>query len=168
MCCLVTWYTPVWNIRKVADSILLPHTCTKGLSNRFVYLSVCHFISVQWWSQHIYLVNWTALKCRALGASLMISVYAYHKMAKSQTDFLTCTTVLCCGHTFLRHIDLLHSIACTTVLHCGHIFQYYMLQVTWSHITITYVLQRGIRKHCTEENGWLSRGKFITRGGSLP
>ena len=22
-------------------------------------------------------------------------------------------------------------------------------QVTWSHITITYVLQRGIRKHCT-------------------
>ena len=30
----------------------------------------------------------------------------------------TCTTVLHCGHTFLRRIHLLNSIACTTVLHC--------------------------------------------------
>ena len=42
--------------------------------------------------------------------------------AKAQTDLFTCTTVLHCGHTFLRHIDLLHSVACTTVLHCGHTF----------------------------------------------
>ena len=27
-----------------------------------------------------------------------------------------------CGHTFLRHIDLLNSIVCTTVLHCGHTY----------------------------------------------
>ena len=39
---------------------------------------------------------------------------------QSQTDLFTCTTVLHCGNTFLRRIDLLHSIACTTVLHCGH------------------------------------------------
>ena len=41
---------------------------------------------------------------------------------QSQTDLFTCTTVLHCGHTFLRRIDLLHSVACTTVLHCGHTF----------------------------------------------
>ena len=32
------------------------------------------------------------------------------------------TTVLHCEHTFLRHIDPLHSIACTTVLHCGYTY----------------------------------------------
>ena len=40
--------------------------------------------------------------------------------------FLTSSCALryyTCGHTFLRHIDLLHSIACTTVLHCWHTFQ---------------------------------------------
>ena len=36
---------------------------------------------------------------------------------QSQTDFFKCTTVIHCGHTFLRRIDLLHSIACTSVLH---------------------------------------------------
>ena len=41
---------------------------------------------------------------------------------QSQTDLFTCTTVLHCGHTFLRRIDLLHSIACTAVLHCGRTF----------------------------------------------
>ena len=41
---------------------------------------------------------------------------------QSQTDLFTCTTVLRCGRTFLRHINLLHSIACTTVLHCGRTF----------------------------------------------
>ena len=39
---------------------------------------------------------------------------------QSQTDLFTCTTMLHCGHTFLRCIDLSHSIACTTVLHSGH------------------------------------------------
>ena len=29
------------------------------------------------------------------------------------------------------------------------------LQVTWSHITVTYVLRRGIRKHCTWRK-WLT------------
>ena len=32
---------------------------------------------------------------------------------QSQTDLFTCTTVLHCGHTFLRRIDPLHSIAYT-------------------------------------------------------
>ena len=41
---------------------------------------------------------------------------------QSQTDLFTCTTVLHCGHTFLRRIDLFYSIACTMVLHCGHTF----------------------------------------------
>ena len=41
---------------------------------------------------------------------------------QSQTDLFMCSTVLHCGHTFLRRIDLLHSIACTTFLHCGHTF----------------------------------------------
>ena len=43
---------------------------------------------------------------------------------QSQTDFSMCTAVLHCGYTFLRRIDLLHSIACTTVLdlHFGHTF----------------------------------------------
>ena len=40
-------------------------------------------------------------------------------MASHKLTF-TCTTVLHCAHTFLRRIDLLHSIACTTVLHCEH------------------------------------------------
>ena len=40
---------------------------------------------------------------------------------QSQTE-LMCTTVLHCGHTFLRRIDLSHSIACSTVLHSGHTF----------------------------------------------
>jgi len=35
---------------------------------------------------------------------------------QSQTDLFTCTTVLHCGHTFLRCRDLFHSIACTMVL----------------------------------------------------
>ena len=39
---------------------------------------------------------------------------------QSQTDLFTCTTVLHCAHTFLRRIDLLHSIACTTVLPLGY------------------------------------------------
>ena len=42
--------------------------------------------------------------------------------------------------------------------------QYCVLQVTWSYITVTYVLRRGIRKHCTWRK-WLtyrSHGKFIT------
>ena len=29
---------------------------------------------------------------------------------QSQTDLFTCTTVLHCGHTFLRHIDLIYGI----------------------------------------------------------
>ena len=43
---------------------------------------------------------------------------------QSQTDLFTCrvTTVLHCEHTFLRCIDLLHSVACTTVFCCGHTF----------------------------------------------
>ena len=39
-----------------------------------------------------------------------------------QSQTATCTTILHCGHTFLRSIDLLHSVPCTTVLHCGHTF----------------------------------------------
>ena len=31
-----------------------------------------------------------------------------------------------------------------------------------SHMIIMYVVWRGTRKQCTEENGWLSHGKFIT------
>jgi len=30
-------------------------------------------------------------------------------------------------------------------------------RVTWSHITVMYVLRRNIRKHCTWRKGWLSR-----------
>ena len=41
---------------------------------------------------------------------------------RSQNDLFTRTTVLHCRHTFLRCIDLLHSIVCTMVLHCGHTF----------------------------------------------
>ena len=40
---------------------------------------------------------------------------------QSQSDLFTCTTALHCGHTFLRRIDLLHSIACM-LLHCGYTF----------------------------------------------
>ena len=47
---------------------------------------------------------------------------AFLSWPQSQTDLFTCTTVLHCADTFLRRIDLLHSIACTTVLHCGHTF----------------------------------------------
>ena len=52
---------------------------------------------------------------------------------QSQTDLFTCTTVLHCGHTFLRRIHLLNSIACTMVLHCGHTFLSLSQEtVTWS------------------------------------
>ena len=40
----------------------------------------------------------------------------------------------------------------TTLLHA---------QVTWSHITIAYVLRRGIRKHCMWSK-WLTWLRFIT------
>ena len=33
--------------------------------------------------------------------------------------------------------------------------QYCLLQLTWLHFTVTYVLQRGIRKHCTWRE-WLT------------
>ena len=57
---------------------------------------------------------------------------------ESQTDLFTCTTVLHCGHTFLRRIDLLHSIACTTVLHCGHTFLYIVCSLKLcSAVTLT-------------------------------
>jgi len=51
-----------------------------------------------------------------------------------------CTCVLTridhCGHTFLRHIDLLNSIACTTVLHFGHTFlNVSQGTVTWSQLS---------------------------------
>ena len=48
---------------------------------------------------------------------------------QSQTDLFTCTTVLHCGHTFLRWIHILNSIACTMVLHCGYI-------VFWSFLVL--------------------------------
>ena len=54
---------------------------------------------------------------------------------QSQTDFFTCTTVLHCGHTFIRCIDLLSSIACTMVLHCGHTF----LNLCGHAVTITVI-----------------------------
>ena len=38
---------------------------------------------------------------------LSFSSMQWHSHAQSQTDFFTCTTVLYCGHTFLRCIDLL-------------------------------------------------------------
>ena len=50
----------------------------------------------------------------------VLSFSSMRRHGQSQTDLFTCTTVLHCAHTFLRRIDLLHSIACTTVLHCGH------------------------------------------------
>ena len=52
----------------------------------------------------------------------VLSFSSMRRHGQSQTDLFTCTMVLHCGHTFLRRIDLLHSIACTTVLHCRHTF----------------------------------------------
>ena len=62
---------------------------------------------------------------------------------QSQTELYTCTTVLHCGHTFLRRLSSTEKP------------QYRVLQVTWSHIAVTYVLRRGIRKHCTWRK-WLT------------
>ena len=44
----------------------------------------------------------------------VLSFSSMRRHSQSQTDLFTCTTVLHCGHTFLRRIDLLH------VLHCMH------------------------------------------------
>ena len=38
---------------------------------------------------------------------------------------------------------------------------YRVLQVTWSHITVMYVLRKVYGNIVCEENGWLSHGKFI-------
>ena len=85
--------------------------------------------------------------------------------------------VLHCGYTFLRCIDLIYDITLWAYLPEPIVKdsqkslsltekpQYRVLQLTWSHITITYVLWRGIRKHCMWRK-WLtycSCGKFITR-----
>ena len=61
----------------------------------------------------------------------------------SPTDFFTYTMVLHCGHTFLRHIELIYGIALWAYL-SEHLvkdspsstekLQYCVLQVTWSHI----------------------------------
>ena len=75
---------------------------------------------------------------------------------QSQTDFFRCTTVLHCGHTFIRCIDLLHSIACTTVLHCGHTFLNLCGHALLLQLPLyAYLLQRGLRKHCTWRK-WLT------------
>ena len=96
------------------------------------------------------------------------SVFSFSSMrrSQSQTDFFMCTTVLHCGHTFSqthRPIELhcMHyGITLWAYLSEPHKRQSQMskfdgktiilrAQVTWSHITIMYVLRRGIRKHCT-------------------
>ena len=80
---------------------------------------------------------------------------------QSQTDLFTCITVLHYGHTFLRHIDLIYGITLWAYLSKPLIKdshkclsstdkpQYRVLQVTCHTFTITYMLQRVIRKHCT-------------------
>ena len=93
---------------------------------------------------------------------------------QSQTDLFTCTIILHCGHTFLRHIDLIYGITLWTCFSKPLVkdshksvssTQYRMLQVrTWSQIIVMYVLRRGIWKHWTWRK-WLtclSRCKFIT------
>ena len=66
--------------------------------------------------------------------------------------------------TFLRFIAF--SGSQTAVHRPLHALQYYTVSIPFwtarkrqSNITVTYVLQRGIRKHIVrEENGWLSHG----------
>ena len=70
---------------------------------------------------------------------------------QSQPDLFTCTTVLHGGHTFLRRIDLIYSITLWAYLPEPPVKdlhkslsstekpQYRVLQVTWSHITVTYI-----------------------------
>ena len=60
--------------------------------------------------------------CTCVLTTLCFPFFDAKAWPQSQTDLFTCTTVLHFAHTFLRRIDLLHSIACTTVLHCGHTF----------------------------------------------
>ena len=52
----------------------------------------------------------------------VLSFSSMRRHGQLQTDLFTCPTVLRCGHTFLRRIDLLNSVVCTTVLHCGRTF----------------------------------------------
>ena len=120
---------------------------------------VCHMCSV------LFLPEYGLLKC-------FRSSHACHVCSDlflPVQSLLTCMTALHCGHTFLRCIDPLYSIACTTVLHLSEVVlkdshkrlsstekpQYHVLQVTWSHITVTYVLRRGIQKHCMSRK-WLT------------
>ena len=85
---------------------------------------------------------------------------------QSQTDLFTCTIVLHCGHTFLRRIDLSHSVACTTeygITLWAYLSeplvkesltglsstQYRVLQVTWiTHCCYVRVTER-YTEHCT-------------------
>ena len=60
---------------------------------------------------------------------------------QSQTDLFMCTTVYTVGIPFCISRKRQSQVRREKP-------QYRVLQVTWSHITITYVLWRGIRKHC--------------------
>ena len=93
---------------------------------------------------------------------------------QSQTDLFTCTMVLHCGHTYLSQTHRPIALQC---MHYGITLCAYLSEplVKDSHkslsttekppcapiymikhlVTVTYVLRRGIRKHCTWRK-WLT------------
>ena len=98
---------------------------------------------------------------RAFTFSLMQLIWP-----QSQTDLFMCTTVLHCRHIFLRHTDLIYGITLWVYLSEPLVKHSHkrlssmentqcVLKLMWSHIHVTYVLHRGIRKHCTWRK-WLT------------
>ena len=81
--------------------------------------------------------------------------FLFDAKAWPQSLFM-CTTVLHCGHTFLRHIDLIYSITLRAYLSEPRQWQTSKFdgKITIPHaFTVMYVLRRGIAH---KENGWLS------------
>ena len=151
-------FLPVQMCSRVSEALLLHGLC----------LSLSSLVTL---TQTVRLNFYVSLRSQAPHATAVQHAFLFFNAKawpQSLTDLFTCTTVLHCGpgRTFLWCINLLHFVACTTVLHLSESLvedshkrltglsstekpQYCVLQVTWSHIIVTYVLWRGTCKHCT-------------------
>ena len=123
-----------------------------------------------WTLSHSFVTNDSSSDSKAFLRFIAFSApLQQYTVLSSPTNFFMCTTVFHCGHTFLRCIDLIYGIPLWAYLSealvkdshkCVSLMEKPQYHTACSNsrddtFTLTYVLWRGIWKHCTWRK-WLT------------